>query len=149
MAPGRLLDHASSSVPSTVPASLKTAMGVQSQQFHQTQSISTLDTSKNPLERTWRGNRAGTVRYNGYPDFGNDTYAHRQYIKVSLAECVYIRGRDLLNYQLQEHLAGAFQYFGKCGFGDGLSGKFPFIEIKIVPYRRCYGSFADRLRPRL
>lgn len=81
MAPGRLIDHASASI----PTSLKSAMGLPAQQFHQTQSISSLDASKNPLQRTWRGNRAGTVRYEGYPDFGEDKYAHRQYIKVSQA----------------------------------------------------------------
>ena len=52
-------------------------------QFHQTQSVAGLDQTKNPLERTWRGNAAGTVRYPGYPDFGDDKYAARQYVKVS------------------------------------------------------------------
>jgi hypothetical protein len=79
MVPGRLLDTAAESV----PISLKSALGLPAQQFHQTQSISSLDTTKNPLQRTWRGNRDGTVVFNGYPDFGEDKQAHRQYIKVS------------------------------------------------------------------
>ncbi|KAK4704378.1 hypothetical protein P7C70_g1836, partial [Phenoliferia sp. Uapishka_3] len=66
--------------------------------FHQT----TESLAKNPLERTWRGNKEGTLRLKSVPDFGEDLLAKRQWIK--------------------EHMAGAFQFWGKLGYGEGVSG---------------------------
>ncbi|CAD6579326.1 MAG: hypothetical protein CYPHOPRED_000852 [Cyphobasidiales sp. Tagirdzhanova-0007] len=108
MVPGRLLDEAmptGETAMSVVQSLKETVLGQMdngSQHPEFVQSISQLDPNKNPLERTWRGNKKGTVRYQGYPDFKNDKYAERQWVK--------------------EHLAGAFQYWGKIGFGEGLSG---------------------------
>jgi len=48
------------------------------------QSVAALDKKKSPLERTWRGNKAGTVKYEGYPDFKGDKFAEREYVKVSV-----------------------------------------------------------------
>lgn len=36
---------------------------------------------KTALDRVWRGNREGTVRLHGRPDFQGDKYAERQWIK--------------------------------------------------------------------
>jgi len=38
---------------------------------------------KNPLERTWRGNKEGTLKLESVPDFGENLLAKRQWIKVS------------------------------------------------------------------
>ena len=38
--------------------------------------------AKNPLERTWRSNKAGTVRLQTIPDFKGDKYAEREWAKV-------------------------------------------------------------------
>ncbi|GAA5973031.1 hypothetical protein JCM11641_000371 [Rhodosporidiobolus odoratus] len=67
---------------------------------HFEQSVDNL--AENPLDRVWRGNKEGTIRLEGVPDFGEDVYAKRQWIK--------------------EHLAGAFQYWGKMGYGEGAAG---------------------------
>ncbi|GAA6041684.1 hypothetical protein JCM8097_003083 [Rhodosporidiobolus ruineniae] len=64
------------------------------------QSTEGLD--ENPLSRTWRGNKEGTLRLNTIPDFKGDLYAKRQWVK--------------------EHLAAAFQYWGKLGYAEGVSG---------------------------
>ena len=41
------------------------------------------DLVKNPLERTWRSNKEGTVRLQSVPDFKGDKYAEREWVKVS------------------------------------------------------------------
>ncbi|PYH80011.1 class II aldolase/adducin domain protein [Aspergillus uvarum CBS 121591] len=48
-----------------------------------------------------RGTRSGTLKLRGIPTF-TDVYAQRQWMK--------------------EHMAAAFRYFGKKGYGDGVSG---------------------------
>ena len=48
-----------------------------------------------------RGNRAGTLKLRGSPVFA-DVYAKRQWMK--------------------EHMAAAFRFFGKQGYGEGVSG---------------------------
>lgn len=73
------------------------------QVFHQSVS----DLSKNPLERTWRGNKANTLRINGYPDF-----------KDATDEESLLKKRRWV----QEHLAIAFRFWGKLGYGEGISG---------------------------
>ena len=50
---------------------------------HQT----TANLSSRPLERLWRGNKAGTVRMS-CPDFKGDKYAERQWIKEHMVENV-------------------------------------------------------------
>lgn len=43
-----------------------------------------------PLARTYRSNREGTIKLSTrYPDFGDDKYAKRQWIKVSFAFLLY------------------------------------------------------------
>lgn len=46
------------------------------------QTARQFDTSKTPLERTWRGDVDGRVRYEGYPKFNGDRLAERQWVKV-------------------------------------------------------------------
>jgi hypothetical protein len=75
------------------------------QPAHQHQT--TADLSKNPLERTWRGNREGTLKIDAYPDFMHATdeeglLKKRKWVK--------------------EHLAVAFRFWGKLGYGEGISG---------------------------
>lgn len=48
-----------------------------------------------------RGNRAGTLKLRGIP-IHNDPYAKRKWMK--------------------EHMAAAFRFFGKQGYGEGISG---------------------------
>ncbi|GAA6041706.1 hypothetical protein JCM8097_003092 [Rhodosporidiobolus ruineniae] len=55
-----------------------------------------------PLERIYRGDKEGKVTLAGIPDFGDDLLAKRQWVK--------------------EHLAAAFQYWGKAGYGEGAAG---------------------------
>ncbi|KIJ51035.1 hypothetical protein M422DRAFT_158820, partial [Sphaerobolus stellatus SS14] len=51
----------------------------------------------------WRGDKEGKLRYDGArPDFKGDKYAERQWIK--------------------EHMAAAFRFWGKKGFGEGIAG---------------------------
>ncbi|KAK4047477.1 hypothetical protein OIV83_005389 [Microbotryomycetes sp. JL201] len=59
--------------------------------------------SSRPLDRVWRGNEQGTVKLQvAVPDFGDDLYAKREWVK--------------------QHLAGAFQMWGSNGFGEGVAG---------------------------
>jgi hypothetical protein len=90
MAPIAINDH-------SAPLPVKTTPQV----FHQSAS----DLSKNPLERTWRGDREGILRIDGYPSFMDKTdesslIAKRQWVK--------------------EHLAVAFRFWGKLGYGEGI-----------------------------
>ena len=69
--------------------------------FHQ----STDKLSKNPLERTWRGNKDDTLKIEAYPSYYNATdeeglLSKRQWIR--------------------EHLAIAFRFWGKMGYGEGI-----------------------------
>jgi hypothetical protein len=73
------------------------------QAFHQSVS----DLSKNPLERTWRGNKANTLRINAYPDYKDATDEE---------------GLLKKRRWVQEHLAIAFRFWGKLGYGEGISG---------------------------
>lgn len=63
---------------------------------------STANLPKQPLDRLWRGNKNGSVAFTGRPDFKGDKHAERQWIK--------------------EHLAGAFRFWGKKGYGEGIAG---------------------------
>lgn len=40
--------------------------------------------AQNPLERTWRSNKEGTVRVQSVPDFKGDKYAEREWVKVCI-----------------------------------------------------------------
>ena len=87
------------------------------QQPHHHQS--TADLSKNPLERTWRGNREGTLKINGYPEFMHATddeglLKKRKWVK--------------------EHLAVAFRFWGKLGYGEGISGH---ITVRVSYSASC------------
>ncbi|KAJ3888664.1 class II aldolase/adducin N-terminal [Lentinula edodes] len=55
--------------------------------------------AENPLRRTWRA--TGTIELSSVPKF-DDPYQEREWIK--------------------EHMAAAFRYWGKCGYGEGVSG---------------------------
>ncbi|KAE8148176.1 class II aldolase/adducin domain protein [Aspergillus avenaceus] len=53
------------------------------------------------FQATARGNRDGTLKLQGIPEFA-DAYQERQWMK--------------------EHMAAAFRFFGKMGYGEGISG---------------------------
>jgi hypothetical protein len=57
-----------------------------------------------------RGNRTGTLKLRGIP-IHNDPYAKRKWMK--------------------EHMAAAFRFFGKQGYGEGISGH---ISIRGAPF---------------
>lgn len=82
-------------VPSHVPS--KTTQPI----FHQTTS----DLPKNPLERTWRGDKEGKLRIEAYPSFMNAT-----------DEAGLLEKRQWV----REHLAVAFRFWGKMGYGEGI-----------------------------
>jgi hypothetical protein len=54
-----------------------------------------------PFQALARGDRNGTLKLHGIPSF-SDPYAKRQWIR--------------------EHMAAAFRFFGKQGYGEGVSG---------------------------
>ncbi|KAF5367359.1 hypothetical protein D9615_010271 [Tricholomella constricta] len=54
-----------------------------------------------PFNKVWRGSKDGSVRLDGIPAF-DDPYAEREWIKA--------------------HMAAVFRFWGKMGYGDGLSG---------------------------
>jgi len=60
-----------------------------------------LENPDHPFNKAWRGDKQGNVRLNGIPKFTNPL-AEREWIK--------------------EHLAAAFRFWGKLGYGDGLAG---------------------------
>lgn len=66
---------------------------------------STSDLSKNPLERTWRGDKEGKLRIEAYPSFMNAT-----------DEAGLLEKRQWV----REHLAIAFRFWGKMGYGEGI-----------------------------
>ncbi|KAJ7280291.1 arad-like aldolase/epimerase [Mycena rebaudengoi] len=59
------------------------------------------DLDEHPFNRIWRGNKEGTVTVAGVPKF-TDKYEEREWIKG--------------------HMAAAFRYWGKLGFGEGTAG---------------------------
>ncbi|KAM0790350.1 hypothetical protein ACM66B_003234 [Microbotryomycetes sp. NB124-2] len=82
-------------------APLKQANAVDSSAAASKQSLGNL--SSRPIERVYRGNEQGSIKLQvSVPEFGQDLLAKRQWIK--------------------EHLAAAFQYWGKCGFAEGVAG---------------------------
>ncbi|GAA5937916.1 hypothetical protein JCM3775_002395 [Rhodotorula graminis] len=66
---------------------------------HLKQDLSNL--AKSPLQRTYIGNKEGTIHMEGVPQF-DDPYKKREWVK--------------------EQLAIGFQYWGKEGYAEGLSG---------------------------
>jgi len=92
-------------------------------QFHQCIS----DLSKNPLERTWRGNEANTLRIDGYPDFMHATDEE---------------GLMKKRRWVQEHLAIAFRFWGKLGYGEGISGHIT-VRVSVVKVRACQTDAQD------
>jgi hypothetical protein len=84
-------------------------------EFHQSVS----DLSKNPLERTWRGNREGTLKIDAYPDFMHATdeeglLKKREWVKL--------------------HLAVAFRFWGKLGYGEGIR----WVRCRLSTSERCW-----------
>ncbi|GAA6005353.1 hypothetical protein JCM10207_002948 [Rhodosporidiobolus poonsookiae] len=77
--------------------------------------------AKNPIDRIWRGNKEGSIRLNTIPDFGNDLLAKRQWVK--------------------EHLAAAFQYWGKEGYGEGVAGHIT-VRDPVMPDHYWMNPFA-------
>ncbi|GAA5830632.1 hypothetical protein JCM11251_002540 [Rhodosporidiobolus azoricus] len=77
--------------------------------------------SSNPIDRVWRGNKEGTINLPLVPDFKGDLYAKRQWLK--------------------EHLAGAFQYWGKLGYGEGVAGHIT-VRDSVMPDHYWMNPFA-------
>ncbi|GAA5830590.1 hypothetical protein JCM11251_002524 [Rhodosporidiobolus azoricus] len=90
--------------PVPVPAAVEKAPLKPAATFKQ----STNGLDSDPLARTWRGDKAGKVKLEVLPDFKGDMYAKRQWVK--------------------EHLAAAFQYWGKLGYGEGVSGHITYRD---------------------
>lgn len=79
--------------------------------------------SDNPLLRTYRGNKEGTIKLSTrLPDFGDDVYAKRQWVK--------------------EHLAAAFRWWGKQGFGEGVAGHIT-VRDPVKPDHYFMNSFGQ------
>ncbi|KAL8279549.1 hypothetical protein RQP46_008111 [Phenoliferia psychrophenolica] len=78
--------------------------------------------SDDPLDRTWRGNKAGTIKLSTKcPDFKGDLYAEREWVKA--------------------HLAAAFQYWGKMGYAEGVSGHITYRD-PVLPDHYWMNSFS-------
>jgi hypothetical protein len=92
--------------------------------FHQT----TANLSKNPLERTWRGNVEGTLKIDGYPSF---MYATDEESLLQKREWV------------KQHLAVCFRFWGKLGYGEGISGHIT-VRVGLYPAELTAGPHPSR-----
>lgn len=66
-----------------------------------------------------RGNRSGTLKLRGIPTF-SDPHERRKWMK--------------------EHMAAAFRFFGKQGYGEGISGHISMRGIYNTVYLICDGG---------
>ncbi|KAK0203781.1 arad-like aldolase/epimerase [Desarmillaria ectypa] len=94
-----------------------TATGTTNGVFHQ--SLDGL--ADNPLRRTWRGNKQGTIELGTVPTFDNP-YEEREWIK--------------------EHMAAAFRYWGKMGFVEGVAGHIT-VRDPVLPDHYWMNPFAE------
>ncbi|GAA5856398.1 hypothetical protein JCM8547_008726 [Rhodosporidiobolus lusitaniae] len=76
---------------------------------------------ENPLNRIWRGDEEGKIKVEVVPNFKGDLYAQRQWVK--------------------EHMAGALQYWGKLGYGEGVAGHIT-VRDPVYPDHYWMNSFA-------
>jgi ribulose-5-phosphate 4-epimerase/fuculose-1-phosphate aldolase len=76
--------------------------------------------AENPLRRTWRGDKEGKIELAVIPKF-QDKYAEREWVKA--------------------HLAAAFRYWGKLGFGEGVSGHIT-VKDPVMPDHYWMNPFA-------
>ncbi|KAI4523240.1 arad-like aldolase/epimerase [Schizophyllum commune Loenen D] len=67
---------------------------------------------KDPIDRTWRGDTAGTITMDQRIPKFDDPYEEREWIK--------------------EHLAGALRYMGKKGYGEGVTGHIT-VKDSVLP----------------
>lgn len=90
---------------------------------HQHQRQATRDAAEDDaqFQATARGNRAGTLKLRGIPTF-TDVHAKRQWMK--------------------EHMAAAFRFFGKLGYGEGISGH---ISMRGLLYLSPFSFYSLRL----
>ncbi|KAJ3757509.1 class II aldolase/adducin N-terminal [Lentinula raphanica] len=77
--------------------------------------------AENPLRRTWRGDKQGKIELGTVPKFDNP-YEEREWIK--------------------EHMAAAFRYWGKCGYGEGVSGHIT-VRDPVLPDHYWMNPFAE------
>ena len=107
---------------------------VSDSKFHQ--SLNGLD--ENPLRRAWRGNKEGTIELASVPKF-DSPYDEREWIKV----CHYSRDFEAKKLTLhpQAHMAAAFRYWGKLGFGEGVSGHIT-VRDPVLPDHYWMNPFA-------
>ncbi|KAF5374972.1 hypothetical protein D9758_000234 [Tetrapyrgos nigripes] len=77
--------------------------------------------AENPLRRTWRGNKQGTIELATVPKF-DSPYEEREWIK--------------------EHMAAAFRYWGKLGYGEGVSGHIT-VRDPVLPDHYWMNPFAE------
>ncbi|KAJ5339538.1 class II aldolase/adducin domain protein [Penicillium brevicompactum] len=73
-----------------------------------------------PFQALARGDRNGVLKLRGIPSF-QDPYAKRQWIR--------------------EHMAAAFRFFGKQGYGEGVSGHIS-VRDPILPHHFWMNPFA-------
>ncbi|OJJ51436.1 hypothetical protein ASPZODRAFT_87787 [Penicilliopsis zonata CBS 506.65] len=77
------------------------------------------------FQATARGNRSGTLKLRGVPSF-TDPYKQRQWMR--------------------EHMAAAFRFFGKQGYGEGISGHISMRDPVLTdhfwmnPYAKHFSS---------
>ena len=72
-----------------------------------------IDLAQNPFERVWRGDKEGKIRMTGVPTF-EDKYEERTWIK--------------------QHMAAAFRYWGKLGFGEGTAGHITVRDPVLIDH---------------
>ncbi|KAK0435194.1 arad-like aldolase/epimerase [Armillaria borealis] len=99
------------------PTATGTTNGTPNGVFHQ--SLEGL--ADNPLRRTWRGNKQGTIELGAVPTFDNP-YEEREWIK--------------------EHMAAAFRYWGKMGYAEGISGHIT-VRDPVLPDHYWMNPFAE------
>ncbi|CAG8195646.1 unnamed protein product [Penicillium salamii] len=78
------------------------------------------DATDQPFQALARGDRIGVLKLRGIPSF-KDPYAKRQWIR--------------------EHMAAAFRFFGKQGYGEGVSGHIS-VRDPILPHHFWMNPFA-------
>ncbi|KAL1749262.1 class II aldolase/adducin N-terminal [Schizophyllum fasciatum] len=67
---------------------------------------------KEPVDRTWRGNKQGTITMDQRIPRFEDPYEEREWVK--------------------EHMAGALRYMGKMGYGEGVTGHIT-VKDPVLP----------------
>ncbi|KAJ8091705.1 hypothetical protein AAF712_005947 [Marasmius tenuissimus] len=94
--------------------------GLEAQSVKTEQHAALDSVPEKPIDRLWRGDKEGKVKLLGMPEFA-DPYKEREWVK--------------------EHMAAAFRYWGKLGFGEGASGHIT-VRDPILPDHYWMNPFA-------